>query len=164
MKCLKEDSKTVVPWWCVLLVSVPCQEVRRASLRSHHTGNNHPLRQSWPDCCKKMSRAVQWTAIIFLRWEMQCKPLDLAVLPHLWGQEFHFLFVCNSMRENNKARLWIHPSWGSLIRYQVVLKTIQLLHNRKSFTIRFFANFLSMYVSTRTFQYQGFSLSSDDTV
>lgn len=160
----EEISKTPGPWWCILLVSVPCSGLRRASLGSHHTGNDPPLRKGWSDHCKKVPRAVQWIAIIFFRWEMQGKPLDLGVLILLWGYEFHFLFVCNSVLENNKARLWIHLRWGSFIRYKAALKTIQLLHNRESVSIRFFANFPSKSVSTRTFQYQGFSLSDDDTI
>lgn len=104
--------------------------------------------------CLQQCREQQ---LYFFRWEIQVKPLDLGVLICLWGFEFHFPFVCDSMLENNKARLCSYFSWGLFIRYQVALKIIQLLCKRESPCIRFSVSFLLKSVSTRTFQDQNFS-------
>lgn len=128
MKLLRRLAKHLAPDG-VFPASIRCSDVRRASPGSHHTGNDPPLRQGWCDHCKKVSGAVQWTVIIFVRWDMQGKPLDLGVLICLWGYKFHFFFVRNNTLENNKARLCLHPRWSSFIRYQIALKTIQLPYN-----------------------------------
>lgn len=152
----EEMSRTPGPWWCILLVSVPCLEVRKASLRSHHTAYDPALRVDLVTVrrCLEQCREQQ---LYFFRWEFQEKPLDLGVPIRLWGFEFHFPFVCDSMFENNKARLCSYFRWGLFIRYQVALKTTELLCKRESPCIRISVSFLLKSVSTRTFQDQDFS-------
>lgn len=117
-------SKTPGPWRCVLLVSTPCSGVRRASLKPHHTGNDLPLGQGWSDHCTKVTRAVEWTTIIFLGKKCNVNPLTL-VLIHLWGDGFCLLFARTCQKITRQG--------FGFISGEVHLSGTKLLHKQLNF-------------------------------